>query len=88
MGLDTGFQKDMVKYEEFRSGDRLETLSLKGLMNEGQQFTTEWTLIELLKDEKISTAKGLIQGLEGELNRLTLQEEMKKPLSELKTDFL
>ncbi len=79
---------DVKKYSEFRSGDRLESLKLKGFMNEGKEYETEWKLVELLKDEKISTAKGLIEGLEKELDRLTDRDEKAKPLSELKTEFL
>ncbi len=79
---------DCGKYAKFRSQDRLTTLDLKGLMNEGKDYTTEWGWVEALKDEKISTVKGLIDGLNLELNRLTNQEELKRPLAELKTEFL
>ncbi len=57
-------------------------------MNEGKEFTTEWEWVEALKDEKISTVKGLIDGLDKELQRLTDKELLARPLSELKTEFL
>ncbi len=79
---------DVRNYSVFRSQDRLTTLDLKGLMNEGKEFTTEWEWVEALKDEKISTVKGLIDGLEKELQRLTDKELLNRPLSELKTEFL
>lgn len=88
VGLDMGFQVDVKKYSDFRSHDRLETLNLKGLLNEGKEFTTEWEWIESLKDEKISTVKALISGLDRELQRLTDKELLERPLSSLKTEFL
>ncbi len=88
LGLDTVFQMDLKKYADFHSHDRLHTLNLKGFMNEGKQYAGEWELVELLKDEKISTVKGLISGMEGELQRLTDKEELARPLKELKTEFL
>lgn len=88
LGLDTVFAMDIKKYSEFRSSDRLTTLNLKGFMNEGKEYECEWALVELLKDEKLKDAKGLIDGLEKEIQRLTDKEEKAKPLSELKTEFL
>lgn len=88
LGLDTVFQMDLKKYADFHSHDRLSTLNLKGFMNEGKEYAGEWELVEMLKDEKISTVKGLISGMEGELNRLTDKEELARPLKDLKTDFL
>lgn len=88
IAIDMGFQVDVKKYSEFRSEDRLETLNLKGLMNEGKENTTEWAWMESMKDEKISTVKGLITGLSGELQRLTDKEELARPLDQLKTEFL
>ncbi|MGH7249348.1 MAG: hypothetical protein ACREGC_00055 [Minisyncoccia bacterium] len=79
---------DLKKYSEFRSGDRLDTLKLKGFMNEGKEYAAEWALVEILKDEKIKDAKGLIAGMEAELNRLTDKEHLARPLSDLKTEFL
>ncbi len=88
IALDAGFQIDVQKYAKFRSQDRLTTLDLKGIMNEGKESTTEWAWVEMLKDEKISTVKGLIDGMEKELTRLTTKEEQARPLAELKTEFL
>ncbi len=88
VALDAGFQIDVRKYSEFRSQDRLTTLPLKGLMNEGKENSTEWEWTELMKDEKISTVKGLISGLERELQRLTDKELLARPLKDLKTEFL
>ncbi len=88
IAIDAGFQVDLRKYSQFRSQDRLTTLDLKGLMNEGKQNTTEWEWVEALKDEKISTVKGLLDGLERELQRLTDKELLARPLSDLKTEFL
>lgn len=88
IGLDAGFQMDIQKYAKFRSKDRLTTLNLKGLMNEGKEYTTEWAWMEGLKDEKISTVKGLIDGLERELQRLTDKELLERKLETLKTEFL
>jgi len=88
IALDAGFQIDIRKYSEFRSQDRLTTLDLKGIMNQGKENSTEWEWIEALKDEKISTTKGLISGLERELQRLTDKELMERKLETLKTEFL
>ncbi len=88
VGLDHVFQMDVKKYVDFRSSDRLESLKLKGFMNEGKEYEAEWALVELLKDEKIKDVKGLIQGLESELQRLTDKKELNTPLSEVKTEFL
>lgn len=88
VGLDTVFMMDMKKYSEFRSKDRLSTLNLKGFMNEGKDYEAEWELVNLLQDESITTAKALIDGMERELQRLTDKEELTKPLTELKTEFL
>lgn len=88
LGLDAVFSMDLKKYVEFRSGDRLESLKLKGFMNEGKEYAAEWALVEKLKDEKIKDVKGLIEGMEKELQRLTERDEKAKPLKELKTEFL
>ncbi len=88
IATDAAFFADVEKYQKFKSAEAFNTLNLKGLMNEGKNFTAEWEWVEALKGEKISVAKGLINGLEGELQRLTTVEELKRPLSELKTDFL
>lgn len=88
IGLDTVYAMDMRKYSEFRSADRLSTLNLKGFMNEGKEYEAEWELVQALKDEKIKDAKGLIDGLEKELQRLTDKAELTTALSELKTEFL
>ncbi len=57
-------------------------------MNEGKEYEAEWELVQALKDEKIKDAKGLIDGLEKELQRLTDKAELTTALSELKTEFL
>ena len=88
IATDAAFFKDVEKYQTFKSSEAFNTLNLKGLMNEGKDFTAEWAWVEALKDEKISTAKGLIDGLEKELTRLTTVEELKRPLADLKTEFL
>ncbi len=88
IALDAGFQIDIRKYSEFRSQDRLTTLNLKGLMNEGKENSTEWEWTEALKDEKISTVKGLLSGLDRELQRLTDKELMERNLDTLKTEWL
>ncbi len=44
--------------------------------------------LELLKDEKLKDVKGLIDGMEKELQRLTDKEELTRPLIDLKTEFL
>ena len=86
--MDTAFFKDVEQYQTRKSAENFSTLSLKGLMNEGKDYTAEWEWVELLKDEKISSAKGLIEGLGRELERLTTKEELTRPLSDLKTEFL
>lgn len=88
IGLDTVYAMDMRKYSEFRSADRLSTLNLKGFMNEGKEYEAEWELVQVLQDEKIKDAKGLMDGLEKELQRLTDKAELTTALSELKTEFL
>ncbi len=88
VALDAAFQVDVRKYSEYRSQEGLHTISLKGIMNEGKENTTEWEWVEKLKDERVSTVKGLISGLERELQRLTDKELLARPLTELKTEFL
>lgn len=88
VALDTGFQMDMQKYAQFRSQDRMTTLDLKALMNPGKENEAEFEWLEALKDEKISVVKGLISGLDREIQRLRDKEHLAKPLSELKTEFL
>lgn len=88
VGLDAVFYQDAKQYQEKRSSDLLSTLELTKAMNAGKETTTEFALVELLKDEKISTSKALIEGLEKELDRLTDKELINRPLSELKTEFL
>lgn len=88
IGMDAAFYADVERYQTFKSAEAFHTLNLKGLMNEGKEYTAEWEWVEALKDEKISSAKGLIDGLGRELDRLTTIEELKRPLSELKTEFL
>ncbi len=79
---------DLKKYSEWHSDDRLTTLNLKGFMNEGKEYEAEWEIINLLQDEKIKDVKGLISGMEKELQRLTDKEELTRPLNDLKTEFL
>lgn len=86
--MDAAFQIDVRNYSTYRSGDRLTTLDMKSIINPGKEQTTEWSWIESLKDEKISTVKGLLSGLERELQRLTDRDEKEKKLVELKTEFL
>jgi len=88
VGMDAIFMQKIKEYQQYMSGEKLETLNLKGFMNEGKQYEGEWALMEALKDEKIADAKGLVDGMEKELQRLTDKGELEKPLSELKTEFL
>lgn len=88
VGLDAVFMMDAKKYTEFRSNDRLSTLNLKGFMNEGKDYEAEWEIVNLLQDEKIKDVKGLVDGMEKEIQRLLDKQELTTPLSELKTEFL
>lgn len=88
VGMDSIFMMDMQEWTKKRSGDALHTLPLKQSMNIGKEYMAEWELVEALKDEKIMTAKALIDGMDKELQRLLDKELLERPLEDLKTEFI
>lgn len=88
IGLDSVFQMELKKKSEERSAEPLKTLKLDEFMTKGEDYKAEWALVEALTDESISTARGLIEGLEKELNRLTDKELLERKVDTLKTEWL
>lgn len=86
--MDTVFNMEFKKRMEERSVEPLSTLNLGEFMNTGEAYKTEWALVDALKDEQISTAKGLIEGMGKELDRLTDKELLERSLDSLKTEWL
>lgn len=88
VGMDAIFMMDIKKHSEKRSHDPLNTLELKQAMNIGKDYLGEWELVEALKNEKIMTAKALLEGMGKEIQRLTDKAELEKSITELKTEFI
>lgn len=88
VGMDASFMKDIKEYQTKRSDETLETLGLLSLMKKSKEFAGEREIIEALNGEKISDAKGMMQGMEEEIKRLVAKELVSRPLAELKTEFL
>jgi hypothetical protein len=87
VGLDAIFHQDVLKYSQGRSENPLHTLNLKRQMVD-KGYDLEKELVEALKDESITTAKALIDGMDKELQRLLDKELMSRKLDELETEFL
>ncbi len=88
VGLDAVFMQEVQEYTKYRSGDKLSTLKLTDFMNSGVQYEGEWALIEALQGEKIQDAKGLIEGMEKEIQRLVDKELINRSLDTLETEWL
>ena len=88
LGMDTVFQMELKKRMEERSKEPLETLKLDDFMTSGDAYKTEWELLNALSKESIATAKGLIEGMGKEIERLTDKELLDRPLDSLRTEFL
>lgn len=88
VGMDAIFMMDIKKYSEKRSQESLSSLNLEQAMNSGKDFKAEWELVEVLKNETVTTSKALIDGMDKELQRLIDKEMLERPLSELKTEFI
>lgn len=86
--MDAVFHTDVLDYSKRRQEELLKVLDLTKSLNEGSENSPEWELVEVLRDEKISTVKGLIDGMDKELQRYIDKELMDRPLDSIKTEFL
>lgn len=88
VGMDALFMQKIKEYQTELSKDMLDVLKLEENMNDPKQYQAEHKLAEALRNEPISVAKDLIEGMHGELNRLTDKELLDRPLKSLKTEWL
>ena len=88
VGMDNIFMNKMKEYSTYASEDKLETLKLLENMSTEDQYAGERELVTLLNTEKVKDAKGLIEGMQKELERLIDKEMSERPLETLKTEFL
>ncbi len=88
VGMDAIFQTDVMNYSKKRQEDSLQTLELVKALNEGAENSAEWELIDALKWEKINDVKGLIDGMEKEIERAITVELMDRKLDTVKIEVL
>lgn len=88
VGMDAIFMQKIKEYQIYLSGEKLSLLDIKGMMNEGKEYQAEWALMEALQNEKIADAKGLIEGMHKELERLVDKELVERTLDSLNTEWL
>lgn len=88
VGMDALFMQKIKEYQTEMSKAKLDTLKLKENMNDPKQYPVEHALVEALKNESISAAKDLIEGMKSELDRLTDKELLERSLESLKTEWL
>ena len=88
VGMDAVFNLKLKEYEKYVSEGPLQVLDLNGNMNSPEEYPIEHAITDLLNLESVSVAKGLIEGMEAELNRLTDKELLERPLDTLKTEWL
>lgn len=88
VAMDAAFYMGIQKEQKRLSSASLTELDMQSVMNKGIENSAEWLLMQALQGEKVAAVKGLIEGLEREIQRLVEKDIVDKPLAELKTEFL
>lgn len=88
VGMDALFAKKMREYQEVVQEEPLSGLNMQEFMKDRKQYKTEWALVELLANEKVSVAKMLIEGMGKEIERLVEKELTERSVETLKTEWL
>lgn len=86
VGMDAVFQQDIRQYQQKRSEDTLESLNLTSFLN--KDSVAEKAFIEALGGEKISTVRGLVEGMQKMIEFSVDKEIVQRPLDSLKVDLV
>ena len=87
VGMDAMFQQDIRRYQEKRSNDTLESLDIISQLV-AKDTEAEREIFTALAGEKISTVRGLIDGMSQMIKYSVDKEIVQRPLDSLKVDLV
>ena len=87
-GMEAKFAQKMQEYQKYVQEDKLSMLELDKEIIKPKDSLAELAIIDLLKDEKIVNAKGLLEGMVREIDRLVKKETVSRKLDTLQTEWL
>lgn len=79
----------LMRNEQTRlSGEKLAAFNMAENIETGDEYKRDRDFLEFFKDEKVSTAVGLISGLHAVIESFEREESTKRPLSSLPAELL